>query len=239
MLVLSKPKLVALLLASDFASENPRTQTCNFPYTSTLATLMKRIITILIFSISIIQVNAQFDENNAIYSTGELNLGNYIGFDINLNYVYKEKYSFKLGYTGNIRQPKSQPEDYTSGLTGILLFGLANPYDQLENYQIGVGKIYKINQSGTIRLNASIGLGYTVIREPENWERIDNGFLAENYTWNYNKYNTVSLIINPKIEFPFSRFYGLTISPLLQINKDRTYIGIGIGQMIGLLRKRK
>ena len=239
MLVLSKPKLVALLLASDFASENPRTQTCNFPYTSTLATLMKRIITILIFSISIIQVNAQFDENNAIYSTGELNLGNYIGFDINLNYVYKEKYSFKLGYTGNIRQPKSQPEDYTSGLTGILLFGLANPYDQLENYQIGVGKIYKINQSGTIRLNASIGLGYTVIREPENWERIDNGFLAENYTWNYNKYNTVSLIINPKIEFPFTRFYGLTISPMVQINKDRTYFGIGMGQMIGLLRKRK
>tara|TARA_R110002051_G_scaffold137916_4_gene210629 strand:+ start:52753 stop:53358 length:606 start_codon:yes stop_codon:yes gene_type:complete len=200
---------------------------------------MKQIISIIIFSISIIQVNAQFDENNAIYSTGELNLGNYIGFDINLNYVYKEKYSFKLGYTGNIRKPKYQPEDYTSGLTGILLFGLANPYDQLENYQIGVGKIYKINQSGTIRLNTSIGVGYTVIREPENWERIDSGFLAENYTWNYTKYNTVSLIINPKIEFPFTRFYGLTISPMIQINKERTYFGIGIGQMIGLLRKRK
>ena len=47
------------------------------------------------------------------------------------------------------------------------------------------------------------------------------------------------MILNPKIEFPFSRFYGLTLSPLFQINKDRTYIGIGVGQMIGLLRKRK
>jgi hypothetical protein len=200
---------------------------------------MKRIITILIFSISFNIANAQFDENNAIYSTGELNLGNYIGVDINLNYVYKEEYSFKVGYSGNIRKPKSQPEDYTTGLTGILLLGSANPYDQLENYQIGIGKIYKINQSGTIRLNASIGLGYTIVREPENWERINNGFLAENYTWDYNKYNTVSLIINPKIEFPFSRFYGLTVSPMVQINKDRTYFGIGIGQMIGLLRKRE
>ena len=44
---------------------------------------MKRIITILIFSISINVAYSQFDENNAIYSTGELNLGNYIGIDIN------------------------------------------------------------------------------------------------------------------------------------------------------------
>ena len=196
-------------------------------------------IIILLFIISVTFVNAQFKENNALYTSGELNLGNYIGVDINLNYIYKENYSFKIGYTGNIRKPKSQPEDYSSGLTGVLLFGAANPYDQLENYQIGVGKIYKLNPSGTIRANISLGLGYTIIKEPENWVRINNGFLAENYTWNYNRYSTFSLILNPKIEFPFSRFYGLTLSPLVQINKDRTYIGIGVGQMIGLLRKRK
>ncbi len=36
MLVLAKPMLVARFLASDFPSENPRTQTRNFPYTNTL-----------------------------------------------------------------------------------------------------------------------------------------------------------------------------------------------------------
>ncbi|OBR40454.1 hypothetical protein A9200_15875, partial [Maribacter hydrothermalis] len=201
--------------------------------------MKRQIITILMSFISIHFANAQFAENNAIYSTGELNLGNYIGFDINLNYVFKEKFSIKVGYTGNIRKPKSQPDNYTSGLTGIFSFGLANPYDQIENYQIGFGKIYKLNESGTIRTNISAGLGYTIIREPENWQMIDDVFLTENYTWNYKTHNTLSLIINPKIEFPFTRFYGLTISPMLQINKDRTYVGIGIGQMIGLLRKRK
>ncbi len=40
LLVLAKPKLVACLLASDFPSENPRTQTRNFPYTITLATIL-------------------------------------------------------------------------------------------------------------------------------------------------------------------------------------------------------
>ncbi len=200
---------------------------------------MKQLLLLLSFSISISSATAQFDANNAIYTTGELNLGNYIGFDMNLNYVYQEKYSFKLGYTGNLRKPKSQPDDYSPGLLGVFLFGLDNPYDQLENYQIGAGRIYKLNEKGTIRLNASFGIGYTVIREPDNWERINSGFLEENYSWNYRKYNTVSFILNPKIEFPFSRFFGLTLSPMLQINKDRTYFGIGIGQMLGLLRERK
>lgn len=199
---------------------------------------MKRIITTLIFSISINLTFAQFDENNVIYSSGEVNFGNYVGIDMNLNYVYKEKYSFKIGYTGNLRKPISLPENYSPGLIGIFYFWLINPYDKFENYQIGLGRTYILNEKGTIGANLSFGLGYTTIREPENWEFIKDANFVENYTWNYRMYNTVSLIINPKIEFPFTRYYGFTISPMLQINKDRTYFGIGIGHMIGLLRKK-
>ncbi len=164
---------------------------------------------------SIYTTNAQFDVKNAIYTAAELNMGNYFGVDLSLNYVYKEKYLFKLAYTANIRTPKSQPENYTSGLVGVMFFGLANPYDQFENYQIGVGKIYKLNPSGTIRLNLNVGLGYSVITEPENWTEVDNSFFEENYTWKNHKYDTVSLMINPKIEFPFTRFYGFTLSPMV------------------------
>ncbi len=199
---------------------------------------MTRIITLLLFSLSINFATAQFAENNAIYSTGEFNAGNYLGLDMSLHYVYKEKYSFKIGYIGNLKKPRSQPADYSSGLTGVLLYGLANPYDQLENYQIGIGRIYKLNEKGTIRTNISFGLGFTTIREPHNWERTANSLVVENYTWDYHKYHTLSFIINPKIEFPFTRFYGLTVSPVLEINKDRIHLGIGVGQMLGLLRKR-
>ncbi|WP_372746657.1 hypothetical protein [Lutibacter sp.] len=198
-----------------------------------------KVILLLLFCISVNSVNAQFDENNSIYYSTELSLGNYIGLDLNMNYVYKDKYSFKIGYSGNIRKPKSQPEDYTSGLTGLFLLGLANPYDQLENYQIGMGNIINLNSSKTIRLNLLAGLGYTIIREPENWVRNNDAFLAENYNWNYHKHTTVSFIINPKIEFPISRIYGFTISPMLQINKDNLYFGVGIGNMIGLLKSRR
>jgi len=100
------------------------------------------------------------------------------------------------------------------------------------------GRVYPLNKKGTIRANISLGLGFTVIREPTNWQPIGGSFINQNYTYEYHKYNTISLIINPKIEFPFTRFYGLSFSPMIQVNKDRTYIGIGIGQMIGLLRKK-
>ena len=42
MLVLANTKLVARLPASDFPSENPRTQTRNFPYTNTLPVMVEK-----------------------------------------------------------------------------------------------------------------------------------------------------------------------------------------------------
>src|SRR5690606_39003471 len=105
---------------------------------------MKQKIFLLAMSfISFNFANAQFAENNAVYATGELNLGNYVGMDLNLNYVLKEKYSFKVGYSGNFRKPKSQPEDFTTGVTGILVWGLNSPVDVFENFGASIGRIYK------------------------------------------------------------------------------------------------
>lgn len=200
--------------------------------------MKKTLILLLIIFASVNIANAQFAKNNALYATGELNMGNYYGTDLNLNYVLNEKYSFKLGYTGNLRKPKTLPEDFSTGVTGILVWGLNHPMDNFENYGASVGRIYKLNQSGTIRVNLSLGIGYSVITEPENWEKIDNNLvhLQKNYSYDNVEHKAVSLIVNPKIEFPITRFFGFTISPMLQINKERTYFGVGIGTMIGLLK---
>lgn len=200
--------------------------------------MKQKILVLAISLISFTFANAQFTETNAIYATGELNMGNYFGTDLNLNYVLKEKYSFKVGYNGNFRKPKSQPEDFTSGVIGILLIGASNPIDVFENFGASVGRIFKINQSGTIRANLSVGIGYTLYTEPHNWEKIiDNSFTwTKNYSYEYAEHKAVSLIVNPKIEFPFTKYFGLSVSPMMQINKHRTYFGIGIGSMIGLLR---
>lgn len=199
---------------------------------------MKQILFAVFFIFGISKINAQFAENNAIYQSIGITVGNYVGLNLHANYVLKESYSFKLGYSGAIREPESKPEYYSSGLVGALSFGLAMPFDQLHNFQIMAGKVYRLNKKGTIRANLSLGLAFTSVKEPTNWEFRSNNFIVENYTFDYHSYNTFSLIINPKIEFPFTWIYGLELSPMVQLNKDRTYYGIGIGHMIGLLRKK-
>ena len=197
---------------------------------------MKKTFFVLTIILNFLSISAQSEKHHTYYTSSEINLGNYVGIDIGLNYAYKEAYILKIGYSGNIRIPNSQPDDYTSGLVGALTLGLNNPYDQMQNYLMTLGKITRINSKNTIRLNLSAGIGYTIIKEPENWTKLDTDTLGENYSFNYRDYNTISLIINPKIEFPFTKIYGVSLSPMIQINKDRTYFGIGIGQMIGLLK---
>lgn len=202
---------------------------------------MKQLLLLLFFFAVAITASAQFAENNAIYLSGELGGGNYFNGDLSLNYVYKEDYSLKIGLSGNLRKPVSQPDDYFSGLVKtVFMFGLANPKDQLETYSISLGKIVNLNKSKNIRANLMFGVGYTTITEPENWKKVEgnilDGLVVDNYTWDYGESHGISFIINPKIEFPFTRFWGLTVSPIVQFSKDRTYFGIGIGSMIGLLR---
>ena len=202
---------------------------------------MKRIIPIFILLLFFLKLNAQFSEKNAIYLTGGLNGGNFWGMNLNLNYILNNNYSFQAGISGLFREPKSKPDDFTSGLTGLFTLGLSNwlYYDEMDNYQILVGKIYKSNNSGTTRFNIAGGIGYTNLTEATNWKRVTDYTIGENYTYDIVKHGTISLIINPKVEFPFTRYFGIILSPMLQINKDRTYIGLGIGAMLGLLREKK
>ena len=199
---------------------------------------MKQILSLLLFIAVLNPIHAQTELKHAYYLGSDLKLGNYVGLDLDLNYVHSEKYSLSVGYSGHIRKARSLPYDYSSGLFNAMLFGLGQPLDQLENVQLTAGRVYKLNKKGTIRINFSAGLAYSTIKEPGNWQRTDDLFLVENYTWDYEKYHTMSLIINPELEFPLTRFFGLTLSPMAIINKDRTYVGIGIGQIFGLLRSR-
>lgn len=198
---------------------------------------MKRLLAISICVFTIVIAKAQTIERDPAYFTAELNLGNYSGIDLNFNYIFKNDYSIRVGYTGNWRRAKSLPENYSPGLFSLFTFFLIDPFDQMQNFQISYGRILYLNEKQTIRANLSIGVGYTVITEPENWQKISPAFFISNYSWEYKSHNTVSLIINPKIEFPLTRFYGLTISPMAQISIDRAYYGIGIGQMLGRLKR--
>lgn len=180
--------------------------------------------------------NAQFGENNALYIGNEFNVGGYFGADISLNYIYQEKYAVRLGYTSNTRIAKSIPSDYSPGMVGILTLGMNTPRDNFSTVHLDFGFIKKLNDAGTARMNLSLGLGFVLTKEPVNWQKTD-GFIIENYTWDYEYDHAISLVLNPKFEFPFSRYWGLSISPMLQIYDEGIFFVVGVGHIFGLLRR--
>lgn len=99
------------------------------------------------------------------------------------------------------------------------------------------GRIVKPNPNGTTRWNLSGGLGYTRVTKYVNWTRVDGYSIGRNYTYDTVDKGTVSLILSPKVEFPFTQIFGLTISLNLQVNTETVYVGVGFGAMLGLLRK--
>lgn len=200
---------------------------------------VNRLLIMLISHFVLLNANAQFFEKNDLYASGEIAIGNYLEMNLNMNLVIDGKYSLQIGGSSHIREAKSQPVDYNSGITGILTLGFSQlHFDHMDNYQILFGRIYNANESGNIRFNLAGGIGYTIIKEPTNWEPVSGFTLGPNYTYDIEKHSTISLIFNPKVEFPLSRIIGLTVSPMLQINIDRVFVGIGVGTMIGLLRKK-
>lgn len=179
------------------------------------------------------------ERTNFFYMTNHLNVGNYVGWELGVNYVHRQKTTYRFSYIGNIRPAHSTPDDFSAGLLRGLAFGLAHPWDRFRTYQLGVGRLLPLNRSGSLRINFTLGLGYSIIREPRNWRREGNHLITGNYTWDRHKYNTMSLIINPSLEFPFTRSYGISLTPILQLSKHTNYIGVGIGHMIGPIRNRK
>lgn len=170
------------------------------------------------------------------YLSTEVDLGNYIGVSMNLNYTLKGSYSFKVGVVGNIRSARNEPADYTSGLITIATFGLGRPMETVGSVNVAAGKIYYLNQAESIRLNAAVGIGFTEIQTIENWQKNPNSFLGENYTYDKVKKNTVSLIINPKVELTLGKVFGFSVSPMAVINGKSNYYGVGLGYIIGRVK---
>lgn len=182
--------------------------------------------------------SAQEVENHLIYFSNEMNVGNYFGYTADINYVYKEKYSAKVGFTGAIRISTNQPSDYSPGLIGLFSFGLIGAYETMAVGQLQVGRIFYLNQNRNSRLNASVGIGYTSVETIENWQKTTAVSFNSNYTYDVVRNQTVSLIINPKLEFPLGRVFGFTVSPTAIINSERNYYGVGLGYMIGRIRSK-
>ena len=191
--------------------------------------------------------HGQSQKPHAIYGSGQLAVGNYYGLDLSANYVRAERHVFQLTVGAYQRRAQSIPSNYV-GRGGLLMPGWwpDGPFDAMEHVQFTYGSMYALNESGKMRTILSGGLALTRITEPGNWRDYtgpSGGFGGQifdrpNFDFDYLSKNRVSVVFNPRIEFAFSRFYGLSLSSLLLVNRDRVQFNVGVAHLIGLVRRK-
>lgn len=189
---------------------------------------MKNYLLSILF-LTAFNLSAQ-DGKNHSYLNISLEIGNHLGFDLNYNYVYQDKYSFAIGYLGQISEPENEPSDYNP------FFDLFSTSNSMGNLYLLGGKIFNFNKKGSSRLNFLVGIGRTRGTKIENWKRGEKNRRGYDYTYDRNKVGKVSLIINPRFEFPFFKAFGLQVSPKAVLNKELSYYGLGLGILLGRLR---
>jgi len=206
--------------------------------------ILKRLPILLFFTLPLL-LNAQFQENNAIYLDRSISFGSHNSLVIGLDYNYKEKYSLTIKNGLHTKDGKQVPSNYSSGLC-IVLFSPFNkdciPQEETKTYEFLIGRILKINKSGTLRLNLRMGVSYNENEVPYKFtHKTSSGWLnlGSNYNYEIRKSTRFGLILNPQIEIPFWQYFGISIAPYVNINSFRVIYSGQVGVLLGLLRPRK
>jgi hypothetical protein len=193
-------------------------------------------------------VEAQSQNRHAVYGFGQLATGNYYGFDLSANYVLDERHVFQFTFGLYQRRAQSIPIDYNgAGFSIMPNWWPAGPFDIMRNLQLTYGRMYQLEESGKLRAILTGGLALSHVTEPGNWrdyEGPSGGFggqlwMQPNWDYDYLSNNRLSVVFNPRIEFAFARFNGFTLSHSIVVNTQRTLIHVGVGHVIGLVRRKK
>lgn len=166
--------------------------------------------------------------DHLLYAQGEMLVGNSSGGNLGLNFVYNSKYSIQVGFslTSKQSEPISQ-ESISTDEAGNSINPVISA-NSMENYYCMIGRYFELNTKKSIRMVVQGGPGLSVIMDVPD---IDNFSFAGSDTC-----NEISLMLNSKVEFPFSDLFCLSIGPTYIVNKQQTFFGAGIGIAYGIVK---
>lgn len=187
------------------------------------------------------QSYSQFSGKNLLYGDVGLFWGNHTGFELGINYIRNEKYSVQISYYHHIIEAQEMPEDFrTSSLFNFspVIFPEVNVPDINHSFNILGGYVHNLNPKRTMRLNLQAGIAFLHMQYATNFQKKGSPLLfGDNYRYDFKYRNTIGVIINPRIDFPFFKGYGLSISPLVEFGGRKTTYGIGLINIFGLTRQ--
>lgn len=156
------------------------------------------------------------------------NASSYIGFSRSLNFHINNKYALRATGTLYFRDAVNLPNDFNTdaffriNLESILSVG------------VSAGRVFLFNSEGKSRFTLWLGLAYTNYETLTDFRKID-----EVYDYDLQNNREIGVVFRPTFEFPLLHYFGVSIYPLIRIQKQNTYFGLGAGYMIGKLRNRK
>lgn len=201
---------------------------------------MRTFIYFILFFFLSHHVKGQFSENHNIYTQSSFSIGTHLGIHGSIDYIYKNTYSLSVGARLYGQKSKQRPSDFKGGFASAISFGLADGNDLYTDVHVLVGRVLPLNIPGR-RLNLRAGLSYTDVTKAINFEPIEKSILGGNYSFDNHRFSTVSLVLNPTLEYPFSQVLGISVYGLCIVNKETVNVGVGFGIIYGFLRgpKRK
>ena len=189
---------------------------------------MKKLLIIFLSVFLITGLVAQSVKKDVFYLSAEGVFGYYSGATIGLNYMPKQMLIFQLGiHALSFKSDQYQGEtfwgreyDATNAVNGCHFL---------------VGKVFSWEGSGRMILSA--GIGSFKKMEPVSSKTTHFPWIDRNITSiEYEESRSLTYVLNPKIELPFSDTFGISLTSLLLANKEEVVFGIGIGFILGALK---
>ncbi len=157
-------------------------------------------------------------------------MGNQARGQISLNYVYDTKYMINVGYSASAKGEATLPNEILKSTTELIPAFTTPAFTNSENLHIMVGRVFKLNNDGSIRILLQGGPGYYSKRAPTFTVK------SNMYDYEIESSKELCLVLNPKIEIPIG-IIGISAGPMAVINQNEKYIGAGIGIMYGITGK--
>ena len=152
---------------------------------------------------------------------------------LNSTFILSNDWGGSISYQQSFLRTRNIPDDYSPGLC---LFDCS----QLDYTRVLALKILKEFPISTKLIRFGIESGpswveyYFARFRPGNF----SGGGSSNYTLYYDVKNTVGLVLKAKVEFPLTRFAGLELAAMVNINEFKSFIGMEINWTLGVVRAR-
>jgi hypothetical protein len=116
--------------------------------------------------------------------------------------------------------------------------GLFEPYPQQQLYMFGImyGKVFYSKQT-TTRFVLKGGLSGGVVYTPQNYISAGSWFEA-NYTYSLKHEFTPGILLNPTMELPVRRYFGLSFGLYTNVNFISPVFGVEGSMIFGKLRNK-